>query len=96
MPVVYTKLLKSSFSLALSPSVTSRVVMPRFKKGGKGGKRLTWLSQGLLVPVLILTYESFIVFSLPCPAEEGSDRAALDQPTTALKPTQLLTSITLK
>jgi len=28
------------------------------------------------LPVLITTYEPFIVFSLPCPAE-GSDRAAL-------------------
>ena len=29
------------------------------------------------LPVLISTYEPFVIFSLPCPVEEGSDRAAL-------------------
>ena len=29
------------------------------------------------LPVLISTHEPFVTFSLPCPAEEGSDRAAL-------------------
>ena len=29
------------------------------------------------LPVLILTHETFVIFSLPCPVEEGSDRAAL-------------------
>jgi len=29
------------------------------------------------LPVLILTHESFVIFSLPCPAEEVSDRVAL-------------------
>ena len=30
-----------------------------------------------VLPVLISTHEPFVIFSLPCPAEEGSDRAAL-------------------
>ena len=29
------------------------------------------------LPVLISTHEPFVLFSLPCPVEEGSDRAAL-------------------
>ena len=29
------------------------------------------------LPVLISTHKLFVIFSLPCPAEEGSDRAAL-------------------
>lgn len=35
----------------------------------------------MISPVLILTHEeSFVVFSLPCPAEEESDREALMAP----------------
>ena len=29
------------------------------------------------LPVLISTQEPFVIFSLPCPVEEGSDRAVL-------------------
>jgi len=31
----------------------------------------------LSLPALISTHEPFIVFSLPCPPEEGSDKMAL-------------------
>jgi len=34
------------------------------------------IAEGSL-PDLISTHRLFILFSLPCPAEEGSDRAAL-------------------
>jgi len=37
---------------------------------------VTGIAEGSLA-VLISTHEPFITFSLPCPAQKGSDRAAL-------------------